>query len=221
MCYDYSRYTWVEFIKEKSDTFDVLKKLIVQLQKENEQHVVQIRSDHGKKFENSKFAEFCATKGITHEFSSPITPQQNGVVERKNRTIQEMAHVMLHAKNIPLKFGAEAINIACHIHNLISLRPVLKPIAYPSLLCSIIESQHSDILTAADDEGPTRGLLTINPKLLQGTHDADIPLPTVETGDASNAGNDETARFLRDEIKHLEGVIQTSLARKSVLKGKT
>ncbi|GAA0151319.1 hypothetical protein LIER_10062 [Lithospermum erythrorhizon] len=46
------------------------------------------KSDHGKEFENSKFSEFCATEGITHEFSSPITPRQNGVVEWKNRTIQ-------------------------------------------------------------------------------------------------------------------------------------
>ncbi|GAA0166049.1 hypothetical protein LIER_21297 [Lithospermum erythrorhizon] len=80
-------------------------------------------NQEGKEFENSKFSEFCANEGITHEFSSPIIPQQNGVVERKNHTIQEMAHVMLHAKNIPLKFRAEAIKMECHIHNQISLRP--------------------------------------------------------------------------------------------------
>ncbi|GAA0144014.1 hypothetical protein LIER_35851 [Lithospermum erythrorhizon] len=47
--------------------------------KENEQHVIRIRSDHEKEFENSKFSEFCANDGITHQFSSPITPQHNGV----------------------------------------------------------------------------------------------------------------------------------------------
>ncbi|GAA0162916.1 hypothetical protein LIER_18907 [Lithospermum erythrorhizon] len=109
---DFSRYTWVKFLREKSDTVKLVKKLILQVQNEKEQYVVRIRSDHGKEFENSKFAEFCADEGITHEFSAPITPQQNGVVERKNRTIQEIARVRIHAKNIPLKFWAEAISTA-------------------------------------------------------------------------------------------------------------
>jgi transposase InsO family protein len=50
---------------------------------------VRIRSDHGREFENSKFEELCRSYGIKQEFSAPITPQQNGVVERKNRVIQE------------------------------------------------------------------------------------------------------------------------------------
>jgi transposase InsO family protein len=61
---------------------------------------MRIHSDHGREFENSKFEEFCLTYGIKQEFSSPITPQQNGVVERKNRVIQEMARVMIHSKNL-------------------------------------------------------------------------------------------------------------------------
>ncbi|GAA0170848.1 hypothetical protein LIER_25022 [Lithospermum erythrorhizon] len=79
---------------------------------------------------------------------------------------------------------------------------VLKLTAYPSLPCNIIESKYSNIPTTIDDEGPSPGLLTISLKLLQG------------------ASNDETTRFLRDEIRHLEGVIQSSLARKSVLEAR-
>ncbi|KAK2364020.1 putative mitochondrial protein [Trifolium repens] len=119
---DYSRYTWVNFIREKSDVFDVFKELCIQLQREKGSNVVRIRSDHGREFENSKFNEFCSTEGIKHEYSSPITPQQNGVVERKNRTIQESARVMLHAKSIPYHFWAEAMNTACYIHNRVTLR---------------------------------------------------------------------------------------------------
>ncbi|CAJ2654309.1 unnamed protein product [Trifolium pratense] len=119
---DFSRYTWVNFIREKSETFEEFKNLCLQLQKEKDCGIVRIRSDHGKEFENSKFADFCAAEGITHEFSSPITPQQNGVVERKNRTLQESARVMLHAKNVPYKFWAEAMNTACYIHNRVTLR---------------------------------------------------------------------------------------------------
>jgi hypothetical protein len=84
---------------------------------------VRIRSDHGREFENSKFEELCRSYGIKQEFSAPITPQQNGVVERKNRVIQEMARVMIHSKNLAQDFWGEAVNTACHIINRVYLRP--------------------------------------------------------------------------------------------------
>jgi transposase InsO family protein len=65
---------------------------------------MRIRSDHGREFENFKFKEFCLSYGIKQEFSSLITPQQNEVVERKNREIQEMARVMIHSKNLAQHF---------------------------------------------------------------------------------------------------------------------
>jgi hypothetical protein len=61
--------------------------------------------------------------GIKQEFSSPITPQQNGVVERKNKVIQEMARVMIHSKNLAQHFWGEVVNTACHIINRVYLRP--------------------------------------------------------------------------------------------------
>ena len=63
--------------------------------------IVRIRSDHGKEFENAKFEAFYNEYDIKKEFSAAKTPQQNGVVERKNRVIQEMARVMLLNKNLP------------------------------------------------------------------------------------------------------------------------
>jgi len=94
----------VNFIRKKSDTFDVLNDLCTQPQREKDWGIVRIRSDHKTGFENTKFNEYCSSEGIKHEFSSPITPQQNGVVERKNRTLQESARVMLHAKHLPYHF---------------------------------------------------------------------------------------------------------------------
>jgi hypothetical protein len=85
--------------------------------------IIRIRSDHGKEFENARFEEYCHSYGIQHEFSSPITPQQNGVVERKNRVLQEMARVMIHSQNLAQHFWRDAINIACHITNKVYLRP--------------------------------------------------------------------------------------------------
>jgi len=106
---DFSRFTWVNFIREKSDTFESFKELCIQLQREKDRGIVKIRSDHGTEFENSKFHEFCTGEGIKHEFLSPITPQQNCVVERKNKTLQESVRVMLHAKHFPYYFWAEAM----------------------------------------------------------------------------------------------------------------
>ena len=85
--------------------------------------ISRIRSDHGKEFENSFFKSFCGKNGIKHEFSIPKTLQQNGAVKRKNRTLQEMARVMLKAKNVPTKLWVEAINMACYISNRVYLRP--------------------------------------------------------------------------------------------------
>jgi len=77
-----------------------------------------------------RFEEFCLSYGIKQEFSSPITLQQNGVVERKNRVIQEMARVMIHSKNLAQHFWGEAVNTACHIINRVYLRPEINKTPY-------------------------------------------------------------------------------------------
>lgn len=101
---NFSRFTWVNFIKEKSDVFEVFKDLCQRMQREKESEIIRIRNDHGKEFENSRFSKFCSSEGIGHGLSSLITPRQNGVVERKNRTLQESARVMLHVKHLPYHF---------------------------------------------------------------------------------------------------------------------
>ena len=75
-------------------------------------------------------SHFGAKNGIKREFSVPKTPQQNGVVERKNQVIQEMARVMLLNKQIPQKFWGEAVNTSCHIGNRIFFRVGTKKTAY-------------------------------------------------------------------------------------------
>ena len=97
---DFFRYSWIHFLREKSNTFDAFKALILRLMlKKNLHHkkVVRIKGGHRREFENSHFDNFYNKHGIRHEFSAPKTPQHNGVVERKNRTLQEMARVMLKA----------------------------------------------------------------------------------------------------------------------------
>ena len=130
---DYSRFTWTIFLKHKSDTFDYFKSFSKRVQNQLSSKIITIRSDHGGEFENEKFEEFCNQKGITHNFSFPRTPQQNGVVERKNRTIQECARTLLSDSKLPKHFWAEAVATACYILNRILIRPLTNKTPYELL----------------------------------------------------------------------------------------
>ena len=127
---DFLRYSWVEFLRENSEACKKMEKLCEKLQNEKGIPIVKIRSDHGKEFERAKFEAFCNEHGIKKEFSAPKTAQQNGVVERKNQVIQEIAIVMLLNKDIPQKFWVEAVNTSCHIRNRIFFRARSKKTSY-------------------------------------------------------------------------------------------
>ena len=73
---------------------------------------------------------FCNDQGTRQEFLAPKTPQQNGVVERKNKVIQEMARVMLNTKSMAKSFWGEAVNIVCHTLNMVYFRPDTKNTPY-------------------------------------------------------------------------------------------
>ncbi|XP_070018048.1 uncharacterized protein [Nicotiana sylvestris] len=103
------------------------------IQKKLGNQLASIRSDHGTEFKNSKFAKFCDKYGIDHNFSSPRTPQQNGVVERKNRTLEYMARTMLLSSKLPHSFWAEAINTAYYIINRCITRPLVENTPYELL----------------------------------------------------------------------------------------
>jgi len=92
--------------------------------------ILKVRSDHGGEFENESFEIFCEKHGIVLEFSSPRTPQQNGVVEKKNRILQEMARTMIHENNLAKHLWAEAVNTACYLQNIIYIRPILEKTTY-------------------------------------------------------------------------------------------
>ncbi|XP_019256245.1 PREDICTED: uncharacterized protein LOC109234627 [Nicotiana attenuata] len=93
-------------------------------------YISSIRSDHGGEFESRAFENFCNDQGISHNFSSPRSPQQNGVVERKNRTLQDMARTMIVENHLPHHFWAEAVSTACHIINRCLIRPILEKTPY-------------------------------------------------------------------------------------------
>jgi transposase InsO family protein len=95
--------------------------------------VKKIRSDNGSEFKNLQVQEFLEEEGIKHEFSTPYTPQQNGVVERKNGTLIDMVRTMLGEFKTPERFWSEAVNTACHAINRLYLHRLLKKTSYELL----------------------------------------------------------------------------------------
>jgi transposase InsO family protein len=95
--------------------------------------VKKIRSDNGSEFKTLQVEEFLEEQGINHEFSAPYTPQQNGVVERKNKTLIDMATKMLGEYKTPERFWSEAVNTSCHAINRLYLHRLLKKTSYELL----------------------------------------------------------------------------------------
>ncbi|GJS40800.1 retrovirus-related pol polyprotein from transposon TNT 1-94 [Tanacetum coccineum] len=129
---DYSRYTWT--IKDKTEAFNQFEIFSKKIQNQLGCTIVSIRTDHGREFDNEvQFGEFCNTNGITHNFSAPRTPQSNGVVERKNRTLQEMSRTMLNEQSLPQKFWCNAVDTSTYILNRILIRAILGKTPYEIL----------------------------------------------------------------------------------------
>ncbi|KAA0051915.1 Retrovirus-related Pol polyprotein from transposon TNT 1-94 [Cucumis melo var. makuwa] len=99
------RKTWVYFVKKKSEVFGMFKRFKA------------LRSDRGGEFTSNEFKTFCVENGVRRPMTVPFTPQQNGVVERKNRTILNMARSMLKCKKMPKEFWAQAVECAVYLSN--------------------------------------------------------------------------------------------------------
>jgi hypothetical protein len=102
---DYSRFTWVFFLQDKSETQEVLKRLLRRAQNEFDAKDKNVRSDNGIEFKNTHVEDFLDEEGIKHEFLSPYTPQQKWVAKKKNRMLIEMQELCLMNKRLPTTFG--------------------------------------------------------------------------------------------------------------------
>ncbi|GJU04772.1 retrovirus-related pol polyprotein from transposon TNT 1-94 [Tanacetum coccineum] len=125
---DYSRYTWTRFLKSKNQAFEKFENFNKKIQNQLGCSIVSIRTDHSREFDNEvQFREFCNANGIRHNFSALRTPQSNGVVERKNRTLQEMSRTMLNEQLLPQKFWCNVVDTSTYILNRILIRVILEP----------------------------------------------------------------------------------------------
>jgi transposase InsO family protein len=114
---DYSRKLWTYFLNLKSETLAMFKKFKSLVEKESANVICCLRTDRGGEFTSSDFNEYCSSNGIVRQLTAAYTPQQNGVAERKNRTIMNMVRCMLTEKLVPKIFWPEAVNWAIHLLN--------------------------------------------------------------------------------------------------------
>ena len=119
---DFSRLMWVSMLKLKSDALGAFQRFKTLAEAEKGTRVLCLRSDRGGEFTSSEFNEFCISHGIKRQLTTPHSPQQNGVVERKNRTIMSLVRSMLKEKNLPRELWGEAVNTAVYLLNRASTR---------------------------------------------------------------------------------------------------
>nr|GEY59088.1 hypothetical protein [Tanacetum cinerariifolium] len=112
-----NRFTWTFFLKTKDETSGILKNFIIEIENLKDLKVKFIRCDNGGEFRNKEMNDFCLRKRIKKEFNNARTPQQNGVAERRNRTLIEAARTMLDDAKLPVTFCAKAVNTACYVQN--------------------------------------------------------------------------------------------------------
>jgi transposase InsO family protein len=119
---DFTRYTWVFFLVNKSDVFATFKTFIKRIHNEFETTIKKIKSDNGSEFNNTRVDDLCDEFRIRHQFSAKYTPQLNSLVERKNSEY-----------NVSHSFWVEAINTACYYNNRLYCYPTMEKTPYDLL----------------------------------------------------------------------------------------
>lgn len=114
---DYSRKVFVYFLKNKMDITSVFHNFKCEVENELGQKIKIIRTDNGTEYCNNDFSKYLSDSGIKHQTTTPYTPEQNGLSERKNRTLVERTKCMLRDANLPKIYWAEALSTAAYIIN--------------------------------------------------------------------------------------------------------
>ena len=114
---DYSRKTWIYFLKTKDEVFCQFKEFNALVENLTGKKIKVLHSDNGGEYVDKDFTNFCAKEGIRREWTAPYNPKQNGVTKRKNKTIVEAARAMLYDQGMPKFIWAEACNTAVYVQN--------------------------------------------------------------------------------------------------------
>lgn len=130
---DCTRYMWSILLKDKSDAFDKFKEFKKLVEKDINKEIMTLRTDRGGEFTSHDFNNFCSNNGIKRHLTAPYTPQQNGVVERRNRTLMEMTRSILKAMGVPNYLWGEANRHATYLINRVPTRALSNQTPYECL----------------------------------------------------------------------------------------
>ena len=114
---DFLRKTWIYFLQEKSEAFTAFKFFKARVENEAGKNIKTFRTDRGGEYCSKVFENFCAEHGIRRELTTAYTPQQNGLSERKNRTILNMVRSLMTRGRVPKNIWPEVVNWSVHILN--------------------------------------------------------------------------------------------------------
>lgn len=114
---DFSAKTWTFFLKHKDQAFHMSKDFKALVENQTRKKIKVFKSDKGGEFTSNEFTDFCKKAGINKDMTIPYNPEQNGVVERKNKIIMEAAKAMLHEQKLPKFLWGEVVNIALYVQN--------------------------------------------------------------------------------------------------------
>ena len=112
---DYSRKTWIIFLKKKDEVFESLKYFKALIENLSERKINILRLDNGGEFTSNEFNDFCKEAGIKRELTIPYNPQQNGVEERKNRSIMEAVKAMIHDQDLLMYLWEDASRTTVYV----------------------------------------------------------------------------------------------------------
>ena len=121
---DFTRKVWIYLLKDKSKTFETFKEFKQEAENEFGMKIKVLRSDNGGEYNSKEFNQFCKKHGIKRQFSTPHTPQQNGVVDQMNKSLQEKARAMMKAKNLSTGFQGETVKTTTYLTNKSSTKAV-------------------------------------------------------------------------------------------------
>lgn len=114
---DYSRYMWIALLPSKDGAPTAIKRIQAAAERKTGKLVRALRTDRGGEFLAGDFEKYCAELGMHRELTAPYSPQQNGVVERRNQTVVSTARSMMKAKDLPGVFWGEAVTTAVYLLN--------------------------------------------------------------------------------------------------------
>ena len=127
---DHSRYMWSILLSEKGEAFEKFKKFKATVERERGVSIGMIRTNRGGEFVSNEFQSYCETNGITRQLTAPYSPQQNGVVERRNRTLLGMTRSILNHMHLPNYLWGEAVRHVTYIINRVATRVLLLQTPY-------------------------------------------------------------------------------------------